>query len=158
MVLQAVHDLLTDAYLAYGELARPLQVLLLVIATAILVSLAVWITKRAVLAAAHRSHRVDATLEGFARSVLNATGVIVVTLAILLAAGVPAAAIAGVLAVFGFVVGFAMQDTLGNLAAGVRRSTAHVGGAQLRPPGWSSRGGCPPSSATGMVWRATRIS
>jgi small conductance mechanosensitive channel len=66
-----------------------------------------------------RARRIDATLRGFLVRlvVVGATALLVVIL--LSQAGVNLAALIGGLAIGGLVIGFALKDSLGNLAAGV---------------------------------------
>ncbi len=64
-------------------------------------------------------HGKDATLTGFLRRVISMVSWVIVAVVALGVAGVDAAALAGGIAVGGFIIGFAVKDTLGNLAAGV---------------------------------------
>jgi small conductance mechanosensitive channel len=89
--------------------------LLLAVVTLILVRVVIAIATRGFA----RSDRVDDTLNAFLTQMLGVTGWILVAFAFLGGVGVDATALAAVAAVAGFVIGFAVQDTLGNLAAGV---------------------------------------
>ncbi len=66
-----------------------------------------------------RNKFIDDTLTHFIHAVLSAIGWIVIVMAVLATFGVDLAALVGGLAIGGFVIGFALKDTLGNLAAGV---------------------------------------
>lgn len=63
--------------------------------------------------------KIDDTLTHFTHNVLTSAGWIVIAIMVLASLGVPVAALAGGLGIGGFVLGFALKDTLGNLAAGV---------------------------------------
>lgn len=75
--------------------------------------------ERLVDGAMHRSQRIDATLRNFLDSVTNVLGWIVLVVVLLAIVGVDVGAALSGLAIGGFVIGFALKDTLGNLAAGV---------------------------------------
>lgn len=67
-----------------------------------------------------RNRHIDATLTQFVMAVISSVGWIVIVGAVLVYAGnVDLTAMLGGLAIGGFVIGFALKDTLGNLAAGV---------------------------------------
>ncbi len=66
-----------------------------------------------------RSPRTDATLIGFLEVVVRIGGWLVVFFILLGTLGINVTALLGGLAIGGFIVGFALKDTLGNLAAGV---------------------------------------
>ncbi len=66
-----------------------------------------------------RNPYIDDTLTHFVHAVLSAMGWIVIFILVLATFGVNLAALVGGLAIGGFVIGFALKDTLGNLAAGV---------------------------------------
>lgn len=66
-----------------------------------------------------RSRRVDTTLQGFVHAILTAAGWVVIVVGLLVVLGFNVAALLGGLAIGGFILGFALKDTLGNLAAGV---------------------------------------
>ncbi len=73
-----------------------------------------------VKAAMQRNKHIDDTLTHFVHAVISAIGWIVIVCAVLVySLGVDLTAMLGGLAIGGFVVGFALKDTLGNLAAGV---------------------------------------
>ncbi len=73
-----------------------------------------------VRAAMVRNKHIDATLTQFVMAVISSVGWIVIIAAVLVySAGVDLTAMLGGLAIGGFVIGFALKDTLGNLAAGV---------------------------------------
>ncbi len=65
------------------------------------------------------NRRIDDTLTHFTHAVLSALGWIIIFIAVLATFGVDFASLLGGLAIGGFVIGFALKDTLGNLAAGV---------------------------------------
>jgi small conductance mechanosensitive channel len=69
--------------------------------------------------ALERSKRIDTTLRGFLVRLLTIAAVTVLVVVLLAQAGVNLTALLGGLAIGGFVVGFALKDALGNLAAGV---------------------------------------
>jgi small conductance mechanosensitive channel len=69
--------------------------------------------------AIHRSRFIDATLSHFLDTLTNVIGWVLLSVVLLWVLGVPPSALAGGMAVGGFVIGFALKDTLGNLAAGV---------------------------------------
>lgn len=69
--------------------------------------------------AMYRSRHVDDTLRMFFMNTVRMTGGILAAIVILAILGVDLAALVGGLAIGGFVIGFALKDTLGNLAAGV---------------------------------------
>lgn len=66
-----------------------------------------------------RHPHIDDTLTHFTHAVMSALGWVVITMLVLSTFGVNFAALVGGLAIGGFVIGFALKDTLGNLAAGV---------------------------------------
>lgn len=66
-----------------------------------------------------RSRAVDATLKTFLLRLARAAAYTVLFVVLLTIVGVDLAALLGGLAIGGFVVGFALKDSLGNLAAGV---------------------------------------
>lgn len=65
-----------------------------------------------------RSRHFDDTLTHFVHAVLTTIGWIVILVVLFAVLGVPVAAMVGSLAIGGFIIGFALKDTLGNLAAG----------------------------------------
>jgi small conductance mechanosensitive channel len=77
-----------------------------------------WVVDRYVRKLLHANRHVDDTTAGFVMRIMD-LGIWALALVVALgAAGVDTAALAGGLAVGGFIVGFALKDTLGNLAAG----------------------------------------
>lgn len=82
-----------------------------------------WLVVRLALAgtnaALRRSSRIDETLRAFLGSVLAVLGWVLIVMATLVGFGVSPATVAGLLAAGAFIIGFALKDTLGNLAAGV---------------------------------------
>lgn len=73
-----------------------------------------------VRASMDRNKHIDATLTQFVMAVISSVGWVVIVAAVLVySAGVDLTAMLGGLAIGGFVIGFALKDTLGNLAAGV---------------------------------------
>ncbi len=95
------------------------QRVLLFLSVLLLGTIAIRFIERTVDGAMHRSKRIDATLRNFLDSVTNVVGWIILIVVLLTIAGVDLAALLGGLAIGGFVIGFALKDTLGNLAAGV---------------------------------------
>lgn len=65
-----------------------------------------------------RNRHVDATLKSFLSVLLRALGYIMLVLLVISMAGVDVTALLGGLTIGGFVLGFALKDSLGNLAAG----------------------------------------
>ena len=102
-------------------LARPewQQRALLFAATLVLGVIVIKVAEKLVDGAMYRSKHIDATLRNFLDSVTNVIGWILLVIVLLTIVGVDLAALLGGLAIGGFVIGFALKDTLGNLAAGV---------------------------------------
>lgn len=93
------------------------------ILTAAVVVVAGWLFMKIGIGLIERGMRhnryIDDTLTHFIHAVMSAIGWIVIFMAVLATLGVDLAALVGGLAIGGFVIGFALKDTLGNLAAGV---------------------------------------
>ncbi len=66
-----------------------------------------------------RSRRVEETVRRFLLTIFQIAAWIFVGVAVLYVFGVSATALAGLLAAAGFILGFAVKDSLGNIAAGV---------------------------------------
>lgn len=66
-----------------------------------------------------RTGRDDRTLDGFITRVVEIVGWVIIGVTVLATVGVDPAGLLGGLAIGGFVIGFALKDSLGNLAAGV---------------------------------------
>ncbi len=77
------------------------------------------IVVKTVDSALQREKRIDATLRSFLDTIVDVVGWALVVVFTLGVAGVNVGAMLGGLAIGGFVIGFALKDTLGNLAAGV---------------------------------------
>lgn len=92
-------------------------------ARAIVYGLAAYLVARLVRAvvrrALHGSPHVEDTLEKFTLQVFSAATAIFVVVAFLVGLGIDPVALAGGVAIGGFIIGFAVKDALGNLAAGV---------------------------------------
>lgn len=112
----AVHEALEAAYAdAPGWAQVTLRVLLVLLVGAVVA----WFVKKYVVRILTDAPRIDRTLSHFLTKLVS-TGIwIVVFVVALTVAGVDLAALLGGLAIGGFIVGFALKDTLGNLAAGV---------------------------------------
>lgn len=81
--------------------------------------LVLWILRTYAIAAMIRSRHVDRTLRVFLSKIITSGGWVVLVVVLLSTAGVDLGALLGGLAIGGFIIGFALKDTLGNLAAGV---------------------------------------
>ncbi len=104
---------------ALRELPVWQQKALLFVSVLLLGYLVIKFGERLIDRAMHKSQRIDDTLANFLDSVTNVIGWVVLGAILLTIAGVDLAALLGGLAIGGFVLGFALKDTLGNLAAGV---------------------------------------
>ena len=106
---------------AEGIQALPgwLQTALVFLSVLVLGYFAIKLIERAVDGAMYRSKRIDPTLRNFLDSVTNVLGWVILSVILLSVLGVDLGAVLGGLAIGGFVIGFALKDTLGNLAAGV---------------------------------------
>lgn len=110
------HELLEAYYYGLPTAAR-------YVVRGLLFGLAAWlvvsVVRVGVMGRIRSWRRIDATLGTFLYNSFVAAGWVVIIVAALLGFGVPGTTLGGLLAVGGFVVGFALKDTLGNLAAGV---------------------------------------
>ncbi|MGB1586782.1 MAG: mechanosensitive ion channel family protein [Thermoplasmatota archaeon] len=102
-----------------GALPSWQQTALLFLSVLILGYFGIKIVERLVDGAMYRSKHIDPTLRNFLDSLTNVLGWVVLSVVLLTILGVDLAAALGGLAIGGFVIGFALKDTLGNLAAGV---------------------------------------
>jgi small conductance mechanosensitive channel len=104
----------------YQALPAIIQQMLLASALLVVGWVAIKLVGLAIKGTMRRAKRLDRTVTEFLVT-LYAVGAWLLLGAVVLyiAFGVPATALAGLLAVAGFVLGFAVKDTLGNLAAGV---------------------------------------
>ena len=110
-----LHDEIAQAYATLPGWAQTLAA----IAITLLIGLiAVRITTALILRALDRDKLLDPTVRTFLGKLANAAGYVLLTIIILRILGIDLAALLGGLAVGGFIVGFALKDTLGNLAAG----------------------------------------
>ena len=109
------HTRLIEAVQGWDPLVQKLAMALVVLVGGyVLMRLAVALITEAV----KRNPKVDRTLAHFVKAVLKTGGWLVLGVVVLGVLGVNVAALMGGLAVGGFIVGFALKDTLGNLAAG----------------------------------------
>ncbi len=81
--------------------------------------LVIRVAERIIDRAMYKSASIDPTLRNFLDSVTNVIGWVILIIVILSIYGVSLSAMLGGLAIGGFVLGFALKDTLSNLAAGV---------------------------------------
>ncbi len=110
---------LSDLVAGFQSLPNWSQRTVLVALTLVAGYLFLKIVVKTVDRALQREERIDATLRSFLDTIVDVVGwalVIVLTLGV---AGVNVGAMLGGLAIGGFIIGFALKDTLGNLAAGV---------------------------------------
>ena len=107
--------------IADGIAALPgwMQTAVLFMSVLVLGYFGIKIAEKLVDGAMYRSKRIDPTLRNFLDSVTNILGWVVLVVILLTILGVDLAAALSGLAIGGFVIGFALKDTLGNLAAGV---------------------------------------
>lgn len=112
----AVHEAVFDWYARQpGWAQNVVQALIVIVVGAILIGLLhTWIG-----AALKRSRRVEETVRRFLLTIFQISAWIFVGVAVLYVFGVSATALAGLLAAAGFILGFAVKDSLGNIAAGV---------------------------------------
>ena len=111
----AAHQGIFDAYDGLpGWLQLALRVLLVLVVGWIVVR----VGTRLLVAAMERGGALDATVRTFLGRLLKAVGYVLLGVVALTMLGVDLTALMGGLAVGGFIVGFALKDTLGNLAAG----------------------------------------
>ncbi len=112
----AVHETILSFY---AGLDPTLQMLVKAFAFVVVAYIVVGIAKRLLFRAMARTPSIDRTLAAFFRGVLGGIGWIIIVLAFLTGLGVDPVALVGTLAIGGFILAFALKDTLGNLAAGV---------------------------------------
>lgn len=112
----ALHEAVFDWYATQPAWAQNLvQAIIVVVVAAIAIGLLhAWIE-----AALRRSGRVEKTVRRFFLTVFQVSAWGLVGVAVLYVFGVNATALAGLLAAAGFILGFAVKDSLGNIAAGV---------------------------------------
>lgn len=110
------HEHVLETYQGLHPLTQQLITVTLVFVVSALVAV---VARALIIKAIEREKHIDATLTGFLRTLVTSLAILFVVLATLIAIGVPATALAGLLAAIGLVLGFALKDTLGNLAAGV---------------------------------------
>jgi small conductance mechanosensitive channel len=109
-----------EGVLGHYEALHPLVQRLVVITLAFLLSLLAALLARAIIIKGIEKERhIDATLTNFLKTIVTALAALFVLIVTLIAIGIPATALAGLLAAIGLVLGFALKDSLGNLAAGV---------------------------------------
>lgn len=102
----------------YAALPGWVQVTLRLALVLVVGWLLVRIATASVLWLLERNRHVDATLKSFLSVLLRALGYILLVLLVISLAGVDVTALLGGLTIGGFVLGFALKDSLGNLAAG----------------------------------------
>lgn len=112
-------NLLGRIHVWFDSLHPLVQTVVVGVFTFAVVYVIVKVATTGIAAGMKRSKRMDETLRVFLASVLGILGWIVVVMATLIGFGVSPAAVAGLLAAGAFIIGFALKDTLGNLAAGV---------------------------------------
>lgn len=95
------------------------QTLVVGVVTFVVAYLVVKVASRLIDLGMQRSKRLDPTLRVFLGSVITVLGWVLIVMATLVGFGVSPATVAGLLAAGAFIIGFALKDTLGNLAAGV---------------------------------------
>ncbi len=110
------HEAIWERFHALPSWVQTLVVLALVYVAGRIV---IRIGLRALRAFMRRDKHFDVTLEKFLMGVANATAWAALILVLMIVAGVNVSALLGGIAIGGFVIGFAVKDTLGNLAAGV---------------------------------------
>lgn len=103
---------------AYAELPGWAQTTAAIAITILIGLLVVRILTALILRALDRDRLLDPTVRTFLGKLARATGYVLLGIVILRILGIDLAALLGGLAVGGFIVGFALKDTLGNLAAG----------------------------------------
>lgn len=115
MIFLAIWDVVYNEFLGLPGWAQSTILALIVLAAgATLVGiLHAWLG-----AALARSRRIDPTLRDFFLALFHVGAWLLVVVAVLYVFGVSATILASLVAVAGFVVGFAMKDSLANLAAG----------------------------------------
>lgn len=115
MLAPMLHDSVYQHFLALPQFVQNITV-------GLLWGLIAWVFMKIVrgylLHRVQNLKHVDDTLDVFLSRVVQALGWVLIVIAVLLGVGVPASALGGLVAAGGFVVGFAMKDTLGNMAAG----------------------------------------
>ncbi len=112
----AFHDPLVSRYAAAPEW---MQTATRVVAVVALGWLAIRFVRPLIVRAIRRAPGLEPTLATFIVRTFKGLSWIIVAIIALGVAGVDATALAGGVAVGGFIVGFAVKDTLGNLAAGI---------------------------------------
>lgn len=103
----------------YRGLDPWVQTLVVGIASFLVAFVVVKVASALIDLAMRRSKWLDHTLRVFLGSVLTVLGWVLIIMATLVGFGVSPATVAGLLAAGAFIIGFALKDTLGNLAAGV---------------------------------------
>lgn len=96
------------------------QRIVLVLVVLVISVLVAWIARAVLHRVIDHGKHLDPTLGQFLKTLVTALAVVLVVFAVLLTAGVPATALAALVAAGGLAMGFALKDTLGNLAAGVQ--------------------------------------
>lgn len=111
--------LVTDLQSGFQALPDWQQRVVLVALTLLIGFLAIRVVIRTVDRSLRRVPRIDETLREFLDRLVDVVAWALLTVVVLGVAGVNVGALLGGLAIGGFVLGFALKDTLGNLAAGV---------------------------------------
>lgn len=112
-------SVLTDAGAVFQSLPEWQQRAVLVALTLLVGFLTIRIIIRTLDRSLRRIPRIDETLREFLDRLVDVVAWSLLTVVVLGTAGVNVGALLGGLAIGGFVLGFALKDTLGNLAAGV---------------------------------------
>lgn len=110
-----LRDTLVQAYVGLPTWAQPFVKYAIVI---LLGWLAIRLTVGLLLWLISRNKHLDQTVRSFISILLRAFGYIILTIFVVSLMGVDVTALLGGLSIGGFVLGFALKDTLGNLAAG----------------------------------------
>lgn len=110
------HGPLLERYAGLHPFTQQLITVTIVFLVALLIA---WIGRTIIIKGIERERHIDDTLTNFLKTIVTTLAVLFVFFAVLLAIGIPATALAGVFAAIGLVLGFALKDSLGNLAAGV---------------------------------------
>ncbi len=110
------HERVLETYDGLHPLTQYLVIVLFAFLLSVLIA---WAARALVHKGIDRARHIDATLGGFLKTIVTALAVLFVVFAVLFAIGIPPTALAGLLAAIGLILGFALKDTLGNLAAGV---------------------------------------
>lgn len=103
----------------YAALSPWVQTLVTVVVVFFVGLIVIKTVKGIVKSNLERSPHIESTLKGFIGGLVEVVGWLLLIVVVLGVAGVDVAALVGGLAIGGFIIGFALKDTLGNLAAGV---------------------------------------